>query len=76
MAKQCDMCFNFKTPLVQVLPGCPAEVCKSCAYKINQVIGFLMYHEVSVTYQSQFFDTPPTPPKTPKKDKTDPDTTE
>jgi len=63
MAKQCDFCFQFKDPLVPVLPNMPTRVCKACAYKIQQVTGFLQYHNAVMTYQPQLSnETPPTPP--------------
>jgi len=48
--KRCDMCFQDKASLTPVIPGCPAIVCKACAYKISQVVGFLEYHGVSLQF--------------------------
>ncbi len=48
--KRCDMCFQDKSALAEVMPGCPAVVCKACRYKIQQVVGFLEYHEISLQY--------------------------
>lgn len=48
--KRCDMCFQDKPALTGVIQGCPANVCKACAYKISQVVGFLEYHRVKLQY--------------------------
>lgn len=69
--KQCDMCFQFKDPLVPVLDSCPARVCKACAYKIGQVTGFLSYHKAVLSYQPELFEAPPTPPGDDDKGKKD-----
>ncbi|GAI01284.1 unnamed protein product, partial [marine sediment metagenome] len=50
-AKRCDMCFQDKPGLQPIVPGCPANVCKACAYKITQTMGFLEYHGVGLTYK-------------------------
>lgn len=42
--KRCDMCFQDKPALTPVLPGASAMVCKACAYKVGQVLGFIAYH--------------------------------
>lgn len=64
MGKQCDFCFQFKDPLIAVLPSMPTRVCKACGYKIQQVIGFLQYHKGTFTYQPQLSnETPPAPPE-------------
>jgi len=63
MGKQCDFCFQFKDPLVPVLPKMPTLVCKACGYKIQQTIGFLQYHHATISYQPPLVnETPPTPP--------------
>jgi len=62
MGKQCDFCFQFKDPLVSVLPNMPTKVCKACAYKIQQVTGFLMYHNASLTYQPELSNESPQSP--------------
>ena len=65
MAKQCDMCFQFKDPLVPVLPKMPTSICKACSYKVGQVTGFLQYHKVVLSYQPQLsLENPPDPPST------------
>lgn len=51
MARQCPMCFQFKDPLFPILPKAPTVVCKACSYKIQAVIGFLMYHGIKLSYQ-------------------------
>lgn len=64
MAKQCDMCFQHKETLVPVLPKMPTMICKACSYKVNQVIGFLEYHNGIFTYQPELsLKTPQTPLK-------------
>ena len=63
MAKQCDMCFQFKDPLVPVLEGVKAKVCKACNFKLSASIGFLQYHGITLEYQPTLLDTPPTPPE-------------
>ena len=62
MGKQCDMCFQFKEQLQPVLAKAEARVCKSCGYKVNQVVGFLEYHNMSVSYQPKLIKDPPLPP--------------
>lgn len=49
--KRCDMCFMDKAGLEPIVPHATAVVCKACAYKARQVIGFLEYHGVVLTYQ-------------------------
>lgn len=68
MAKQCDFCFQFKDPLVPVIPKANVRVCKACSYKVQAVIGFLTYHKMTLEYQPELEDTrnqdnPPTPLK-------------
>lgn len=64
------MCFKETSALNPVVYECPASVCKSCAYKINLVTGFLEYHGVSSAYRPDLFEDPPTPqPKTTKQTK-------
>lgn len=48
--KRCDMCFQDKSGLMPIIPGCKAVVCKACGYKVNQVSGFLEYHGISLRY--------------------------
>lgn len=73
MGKQCMLCFKYTDTLQPVVKGAHAQVCKACGYKVNQVVGFLEYHKVTITYQPDLFETPPTPPtpgkttKPPKK---------
>lgn len=51
--KRCDMCFQEKSVLVPVLPSMPAMVCKACSYKVQQVLGFIVYHGGVLTYQQE-----------------------
>lgn len=53
MGKRCDMCFQFKDPLVPVIPKAHTQVCKACSYKVSQVTGFLEYHGVTLAYQPE-----------------------
>ncbi len=50
--KRCDMCFQDKAGLSPVLPGMPTVVCKACAFKVNQVLGFIAYCGGTVSYQT------------------------
>ena len=65
--ERCCMCFQPKNPLVEVVKGMPALVCKACGFKIVSVMGFLEYHGAVIAYQRELFDTPPAPPQTPEK---------
>lgn len=70
MAKQCAFCFQFKDPLIPVLPSMPTRVCKACGYKLGQAVGFLQYHHAMIAYQPPLLkETPPDPPDplSPKK---------
>lgn len=51
MAKQCDFCFQFKDPLLSILPKANVRVCKACNYKVQAVIGFLNYHRMTLEYK-------------------------
>lgn len=63
MAKRCDFCFQVKETVVPVMPSSPMKVCKACSYKINQVTGFLEYHDIVLSFQPTLsIETPPTPP--------------
>lgn len=53
---RCDMCFQDKAELQPVIPHAPANVCKACAYKAKQVIGFLEYHGIVFVYQPKMTD--------------------
>jgi len=53
MAKQCDFCFQFKDPLLPILPKANVRVCKACSYKAQAVIGFLTYHGMILEYQPE-----------------------
>jgi len=64
--KQCDFCFRHKEQLAPPYPKIPAVVCKACAYKVEQVIGFLEHYGGVITYQAQL-ETPPNPPKSKSK---------
>lgn len=57
MVKRCDMCFQDKAQLAPVIPHAKVEVCKACGYKANQVIGFLEYHGVKLSYQEELTST-------------------
>jgi len=73
MPKQCQMCFKSTDILRPAEKNCPANVCKACGYKIDQVTGFLRYYGGQFQFQPDIFDTPPTPPtkltRTTRKDK-------
>jgi len=69
MAKQCQMCFKTTDSLRPAEKNCPAQVCKACGYKIDQVTGFLRYYGGQFEYQPTIFETPPTPPRTTKETK-------
>ncbi|MBA7589348.1 hypothetical protein ES708_31430 [subsurface metagenome] len=49
--KKCDMCFQDKTPLTPIAPGATAQVCKSCNYKLTQIVAFLEYYHVKLNYE-------------------------
>ncbi len=51
--KRCDMCFQDKAGLSSVLPGMPTVVCKACAFKVNQVLGFIAYYGGTISYQPE-----------------------
>ena len=50
VVKRCDMCFQDKPALQPIMPGCPANACKACTYKILQVVAFLEYNRVKLQY--------------------------
>lgn len=54
--KRCDMCFQDKAGLIPVVPRANAMVCKACGYKVKQVIGFLEYHDCTISYQAKLAD--------------------
>ncbi len=54
--KRCDMCFQDKPELQPVIPHAPVSVCKACAYKARQVIGFLEYHGIIFAYQPKMLE--------------------
>jgi len=47
------MCFQDKAGLSPVLPGMPTVVCKACAFKVNQVLGFIAYCGGTISYQPE-----------------------
>lgn len=63
MSKQCQMCFKSTDNLRPAEKNCPANVCKACGYKIDQVTGFLRYYGGQFQFQPDFFELPPTPPQ-------------
>jgi hypothetical protein len=63
MSKQCQMCFKSTDNLRPAEKNCPANVCKACGYKIDQVTGFLRYYGGQFQFQPDLFETPPTPPQ-------------
>jgi len=67
--KQCQMCFKTTDSLRPAEKNCPANVCKACGYKIDQVTGFLRYYGGQFQFQPDIFETPPTPPRTDRKGK-------
>lgn len=69
MAKQCQMCFKTTDSLRPAEKNCPAQVCKACGYKIDQVTGFLRYYGGQFEFQPDIFETPLTPPKATRKTK-------
>jgi len=67
--KQCQMCFKTTDSLRPAEKNCPAQVCKACGYKIDQVTGFLRYYGGQFEFQPDIFETPPAPPRATKKAK-------
>lgn len=69
---RCDFCFQSK-PCEPVYPRVKAQVCRACAYKVNQVIGFLAHSGIGLHIQEELDLMPsenltPLPPReTPKK---------
>ena len=61
--KQCQMCFKSTDNLRPAEKNCPANVCKACGYKIDQVTGFLRYYGGQFHFQPELFEIPPTPLK-------------
>ncbi len=68
---QCDMCFQRKEGLMPVLSGMKVYVCKSCAYKLQSITGFLEYHGVNLEYDDRHDakEIKPPAPKIAPKDK-------
>ena len=69
-AGTCSLCFRHKE-LVRPIPQAEVTTCKACAYKVEQVVGFLKYYGVELVYQPKL--SPPKPPQSksrPKKTKT------
>ena len=75
--EKCDMCFQDRTPLTPIAPGAKAKVCKSCNYKLMNVVAFLEYYHVRLQYVQQEEPLPslPKPPKKGDKEKGEADTT-
>lgn len=66
---RCDFCFRDKGSVSPIVPSIDAAVCKACSYEIDRVIGWLLYHSVSLVKQSELGSTPLIKPPTPKKPK-------
>jgi len=60
----CSLCFRHKE-LVRPIPQAEVTTCKACAYKVEQVVGFLKYYGVDLVYQPKL--KPPSPPKSKSK---------
>ncbi|MBA7589433.1 hypothetical protein ES708_31518 [subsurface metagenome] len=59
--EKCDMCFQDRTPLFSIVPGATARVCKSCNYKLMNVVAFLEYYHVKLQYELPEEPLPPLP---------------
>ena len=68
----CSLCFRHKE-LVHPIPQAEVTTCKACAYKVEQVVGFLKFYGVELSYQAKLI--PPKPPQSkssPRKRKSSP----
>ena len=65
----CHMCFKH-AEIAPILPNSQAKVCRACAYKANQVIGFMEFYGCKVIYQPTLgSEVTPLPPKQTRKAK-------